>query len=50
VVAIRQGAGTSAFFLKRLLNLNSKGGEKLRKDDWLISTILLEINQLAGCG
>jgi len=27
---------------------NSHGGEKLREEEWLISAILLEINQLAG--
>jgi hypothetical protein len=26
--------------------LNSDGGEKLREDEWLISAILREINQL----
>jgi hypothetical protein len=29
-------------------HLNSDGKEKLRQDQWLISTILREINQLQG--
>jgi len=30
--------------------LNSDRGEKLREDEWLISAILHEINQLAEMG
>jgi hypothetical protein len=30
--------------------LNSDGREKLRQDEWLISAILIEINQLDGMG
>jgi hypothetical protein len=30
--------------------LNSDGGEKLRRNEWLISAILREINQLEGMG
>jgi hypothetical protein len=29
-------------------HLNSDGGKKLRQDQWLISTILREINHLQG--
>jgi hypothetical protein len=46
--ASRQRPGASNFFFEVPAYLNSDGEEKFRDLEWLISTIMLEINHLKG--